>query len=132
MSNDYHQIFALNGGCSFVSTAPIKAFVTDGKVKPTNSYYGNSQVSRPTYEAATINPGTVMISCPGGDWFIIDGKLVGFSLDSVNPSNIGTFEKHFDPTRYNLVKLHERGDLKLVGEGMPKCFNLLYTEWNKR
>jgi hypothetical protein len=132
MSKNYHQIFAFNGGRTFVTAAPIKAFVTDGKVKPTNSYYGNSQVLRPDYEAATINPGTVMISCPGGDWFIINGKLVGFSLDSRNPNDVGTFEKHFDPTRYDLVHLYERGDLKLLGEGMPECFNLLHAEWNKR
>lgn len=132
MSKNYHEIFAFNGGRTFVTAAPIKCFITDGKVKPTNSYYGNSQVLRPDYEGATIPKGTTMVSCPGGDWFILNGRLVGFSLDSRNPSDVGTFEKHFDSTRHVLVKLYESGDLKLLGEGMPEMFTVMYAEWNKR
>ena len=132
MSKNYHEIFAFNGGRTFVTTDPIKAFITDGKVKPTNSYYGNSQVLRPVYEAATVNPGTLMLSTPAGDWFVIDGKLVGFSLDDRNPNDVGAFEKHYNPTNSRLVRIYESGGVKLMGDGLPECFNLLYAEWIKR
>jgi hypothetical protein len=33
-------------------------------------------------------------------WLEINGKLLGFSLDSRNPNDVGAFEKHHDPTLY--------------------------------
>lgn len=132
MSKKYHEIFGVNGGATFITAAPIKAFVTDGKVKPTNSYYGNSQVFRPDYKAATVPKGTTLVSCPGGDWFVIDGKLVGFSLDDRNPNDVGSFEKHFDPTRSRLVNLLDSNGLRALGKGMPPMFGVMYDEWRKK
>lgn len=130
MSN-YHDNFAKNGGGTFTLRSPIDAFVSEGKPKPTNSYYGNSQVFRPTYEKKSIPAGTKLHSLPGGDWFEIDGKLLSFSLDSRNPNDVGTFEKHFDPTRYMLVKLLDTGALSPCEPLNTAAFNALYAKWRK-
>jgi hypothetical protein len=130
MSNFYNTFLA-NGGATFTLTAPIDAFITDGKVKPTNSYYGNSQVFRPEYRAVKVPKGTVLVSCPGGMWFVMNGRLVGFSLDDRNPDSIGVFEKHYNPTNDRLFRHYEAGTVKLVGKGMTTFFNQMYDEWRR-
>jgi len=127
----FYDTFMVNGGRVFATHVPINAFVTDGKVKPTNSYYGNSQVFRPSYTARAIPKGTPLLACPGGMWFVMGGKLLAFSLDDRNPNDVGSFEKHYDPTNSRLMRLFEKGDVRLMDEGLPESFQRMYEEWLK-
>ena len=85
---------------TFEVVKSFACFATDGVAKPTNSYYGNSQILRPDYKPLSVPVGTRIHSMPGGMWLEIDGKLLVFSLDSRNPNDVGAFEKHHDPTRW--------------------------------
>jgi len=130
MSN-YYDNFCQTGGSTFTLTAPLDAFVTNGKALPTNSYYGNSQVFRPSYEKKTIPTGTKLYSCPAGDFFILDGNLAAFSLDTRNPNDVGTFEKHFDGTRYALARHFDNGVLKKCDTLTSDAFLSLWNKWRE-
>ena len=127
----FYDTFLVNGGRVFATHVPISAFVTDGSVKPSNSYYGNSQIYRASYTAQTIPKGTPLLACPGGLWFVIGGKLLGFSLDERDPGDVGSFEKHHDPTNDRLMRLYEKGDIQFIDEGLPSDFQRMYGEWIK-
>lgn len=121
----------MSDALTFVVAKSFACFATDGNVKPTNSYYGNSQILRPDYKPMTVDVGTYIHVMPGGTWLDVDGKLMCFSLDDRNPSDVGSFEKHHDPTRYRWQTMQTNGTVMLVGKCDMDTFMPKYRAYGK-
>ena len=121
----------MNDSLTYIVAKSFDCFATDGVVKPTNSYYGNSQLLRPDYKPLTVAVGTLIHTMPGGTWLEVDGKLLGFSLDSRNPSDVGAFEKHHDPSPYRWKAMLTDGTVTLAGGVNTDTFMPKYRAYGK-
>lgn len=121
----------MNETHTFQVVKPFTCYVTDGNFKPSNSYYGNSQILRSNYEQLEIQAGTLVHSMAGGTWLELDGKLAEFSLDTRSPNDVGAFEKHHDPTRYVWEKMKQDGTVKRLGDVDMVAFMPKYRTYQK-
>ena len=111
----------------FTVAKSFACFATDGKCKETNSYYGASQILRPTYQPIQVAVGTRIHDMPGGRWLEVAGKLMSFSLDNRNPNDVGCFEKHHDPTPYCWKRLITDGSVVPGAPVGEEVFIPMYT-----
>ena len=99
---------------------PFNVYVQVGS-KPSNAYYGNSQIYEPVYEKIRLNPGDQIHALAIGDYVIKNGREV-YRRPSIKEPKFKPFQKSITGDRINETR--DFNHRKFAAGGMSSVFRV--------